>query len=93
MLTTGLAVWIIYDTCLVYPPRPRLNGRSLFSRMMSVRLYVRLSEKQKHADANVGAQKTKHALRRTLCENNDHLLAGAWWVTLKSSDLLFYLTC
>ena len=23
----------------------------------------------------------------TMHENNDHLLAGAWWVTLKSSDL------
>ena len=24
-----------------------------------------------------------------MCENNDHLLAGAWWVTLNSPDMLF----
>ena len=23
-------------------------------------------------------------------EYNDHLLAGAWWVTLKSPDLLYF---
>ena len=27
------------------------------------------------------------ATKDTMCENDDHLLAGAWWVTLKSSDL------
>ena len=27
------------------------------------------------------------ALKDTIPENKDHLLAGAWWVTLKSLDL------
>ena len=26
-----------------------------------------------------------------MCENNDHLLAGAWWVTVKSHDLFLCL--
>ena len=30
------------------------------------------------------------ATKNTMRENNDHLLAGAWWVTLKSPDLFFH---
>ena len=37
------------------------------------------------------SQNPKRATTDTLCENNDNLLAGAWWVILNSVDLLFSL--
>ena len=61
--------------CFSWPTRPRLNRWSLFSR----RLSVHPSHKQLRATTD-----TKH-------ENNDHLLAGTWWVTLKSPDLFSFL--
>ena len=44
----------------------------------SVRTSVRLSQNQIRATTD------------TMHENNDHLLAGAWWVTLKSPDLYYF---
>ena len=41
-------------------------------------------------NSNIGARKTKRSTTDTICIDNDHLLAVAWWVTLKSPDL-FYL--
>ena len=55
--------------------------------------YVRLSvtKIKTSCNANVGARKIKYgATTDTFCEDNDHLLAVAWWVTLNSLDLLFY---
>ena len=45
---------------------------------------VRL-KKQKRATTLTLARATKDSM----LEKNDHLLAGAWWVTLKSPDLFF----
>ena len=48
-----------------WPTRPRPNRWSLFSLMVSVRPSV--TKTNKHYNANVGARKTKYALRRTPC--------------------------
>ena len=70
---------------LIDPPRPKPNRWSLFSRMVSVRPYVR---KKTRCNANVGARENKiRAKTDTMCEDNDHLLAMAWWVILNSLDL------
>ena len=55
-----------------------------------VRMYVHVhtSVRHKNKNANVGALKTKYALR--MHENNDCLLAGAWWVIFNSPDFYFF---
>ena len=57
-----------------------------------VRTSVRPSQKQKRATMLTlapGKQKTR-ATTDTMCVDNDHLLAVAWWVTLKSPDLFHF---
>ena len=58
-----------------WPTRPRPIRWSLFSRMVSVR----------------PSQKQIRATTDTMHENNDHQLAGAWWITLKSPNYTFFL--
>ena len=49
-------------------------------------IHPSVTKTQTRYNASTGARKTKHVLRRTRLDN-DHLLAVAWWVTLKSPDL------
>ena len=51
---------------------------SLFSYMVSVRPHVRPKKPK-----IVAARKIIYATKYTMRVNNDHLLAVAWWVTLK----------
>ena len=55
--------------------------------MVSVHMYVR---KKLRYNANVNGQENKiRATADTMCENDENLLAVAWWVILNSLDLFF----
>ena len=64
---------------LLLTTKPLPNRWSLFSYMVSVRPSIRHKNENK-------IRGTKDTMR----ENNDHLSAVAWWVTLKSPDLLTF---
>ena len=66
---------------LYWPTRPRLNRWSLFSYRVSVRPSLC------HRNKNIQPGKQNTLYKKTMRENNDDLLAGAWWVILKSPDL------
>ena len=63
---------------------------SLFSHMVSVRTsvvtYTYVTKIKTRYNTNFEARKAKTI--DTMPEYNNHLLTGAWWVTLKSLDLL-----
>ena len=61
---------------LIDPPRP--NRWSLFSDRVS----VRPSQKQKRY--HWPPENKTRAITVTMCIDNDHLLAVAWWVTMRS---------
>ena len=67
------------------PGHGRIVGHYFHTWYPSVRQKIKT-----HFNANVDARITKTT--DTMSKNNDHLLTGAWWVTLKSPDL-FYFTC
>ena len=73
--TCGLAEWILDKTLILLTTRPRPIKGSLFSLKVTVCPYVRHKTNTRYD---------------TMHDNNDHLLAGASGVTLKSPDL-FYL--
>ena len=71
-----------YRQCIFDPPRLRPNRWSLFSHRVSVRPY-----KNKNALQHWRPENKIRFITDTMCVDNDHLLAVAWWVTLKSLDL------
>ena len=62
------------------PPGPGRIGGNYFSHMVSVRPSV--TQKTRY-NANVDGSENK--TKDPMYENNDHLLAGAWWVTLRAA--------
>ena len=69
-----------------WPTRPPSNRWSLFSHMMSVRMTVRQKNKKPLQCQRRGPE---NKTTDTMHKNNDHLLAGAWWVTLKMRKYAF----
>ena len=78
--------WNIF---IFWPTRPWPNVVVIIF-THGVRLYVcsSVTKTKTHCKVNVGARKTKtRAKTETMCDDNDHLLAVAWWVIFNSLDL------
>ena len=87
---TTLCHYTIIILYTIDPPRPRLN-RLVIIFTHGVRPSVRPKIKNALQLYRWCPENKLRATTDTMHENNDHRLAGAWWVILTSPDLISYL--